>query len=236
MTSRPVRSASMLGDVNPWVYFTQNRDQIQGYLLQHVVLTFVAVGLGLLISVPLAVVVSRRKVVRTAAVGVSGLLYVIPSVSFFVIVGAWLSYIPPASYKTAELGLVSYTLLFLVWNTLAGFDAVPADARESAIAMGYTNTAVLLRVDLPLAIPYIIAGLRVATPSTIAAVTVTSFVGLGGLGQLFVYGFNASYYAPIIDGLVLCLVLAAVCDVALVALGRVIAPWSRSVGRVGSRA
>jgi osmoprotectant transport system permease protein len=226
----------VLGDVNPWTYFTQNRDQIQGYLLQHIVLTFVAVGLGLLIAVPLAMFVSRRRVARTAVVGLSGLLYVIPSVSFFVIVGAWLSYIPPASYKTAELGLVTYTLLFLVWNTLAGFDAVPADARESAVAMGYTNGAILLRVELPLSIPYIIAGLRVATPSTIAAVTVTSFVGLGGLGQLFVYGFDTSYYSPIIVGLVLCLLLAAVCDVALVAIGRVIAPWSRSAGRVGSRA
>jgi osmoprotectant transport system permease protein len=158
--------------------------------------------------------------------------------AFFAIVGAWsfLTYIPPKSYRTAELGLVGYTMLLLVWNTLAGFDAVPADARESAIGMGYTNAATLMRVELPLAIPYIIAGLRVATASTIALVTVTTFVGLGGLGQLFIYGFNTQYSSPIVDGLVLCILLAAVCDLGWVMVGRLIAPWSRSTGRVGSRA
>ncbi len=223
----------MLGDVNPWIYFTQNRDQIQGYLLQHVELTFMTIGIGLLLAVPLAMAASRRRIVRTVVVSASGLFYVIPSLAFFAIVGAWsfLSYIPPASYKTAELGLVGYTLLLLVWNTLAGFDAVPADARESAIGMGYTGWATLVRVELPLALPYIIAGLRVATASTIALVTVTTFVGLGGLGQMFTYGFNTGYGSPIIDGLVLCILLAAVCDAAWVGIGRVVAPWSRSTAR-----
>ena len=124
-----------------------------------------------------------------------------------------------------------YTLLLLLWNTLAGLAAVPDDARESAVGMGFTRRATLLRVELPLAIPYILAGVRVATSSTIGLVTVTALVGEGGLGQLFIYGFNTQYNSPIIVGLVLCVLLAAVCDLALVGLGRLIAPWSRSTAR-----
>ena len=228
----------MLGNVSPWLYLWQNRDQVQGYLLQHIVLTVIAVGLGLVISVPLALLSWRRPVVRSITVGASGLLYVIPSLSLFAIIGAvsWLSYVPPTSYRTAEIGLVGYTLLLLLWNTLAGLAAVPDDARDSAIGMGYTPRAAMLHVELPLAVPYILAGVRVATASTIGLVTVTAFVGLGGLGQLFIYGFNTEYSSPIIVGLILCVALAAVCDLALVGLGRLVVPWSRSTARASAPA
>ena len=120
-----------------------------------------------------------------------------------------------ASYTTAEFALVGYTLLILIWNTLAGLDAVPDDAREAAGAMGYTPGRRSGEVELPLALPYIFAGLRVATSTVIGLVTVTALIGLGGLGQLITYGFNADYYTPIIVGLVLSVVLAAVADLAL---------------------
>jgi osmoprotectant transport system permease protein len=225
----------MLGNVSPWTYLQQNWSlNVQGYLLQHIALTFIAVALGLAISVPLAVVARRYPFTRGPLVGFAATMYIIPSLALFAIVGAWLGYVPPGSYKTAELALTGYTLLIMLWNTLAGLEAVPPDARESAVAMGYTPFDTLVRVELPLAVPYIIAGLRVATATVIGLVTVTALIGLGGLGQMLIYGFNTQYYSPIIDGLVLSVLLAAVCDLAWVAVGRALVPWSRT--RVRARA
>jgi osmoprotectant transport system permease protein len=225
----------LLGDVNPWTYLVQNWSiSIQGYLVQHIELTFIAVGIGLLISVPLALLAWRYPLARTPLVGFSGFMYIVPSIALFAIVGAWTGYVPPSSYKTAEIALTGYTLLILLWNTLSGLAAVPEDARDSAIGMGYSRRAALLRVELPLAVPYIIAGLRVATATIIGLVTVTAFIGLGGLGQLLIYGFNTGYESPIIVGLVMSIVLAAVCDLAWVLVERVLVPWSRHTVRGGS--
>ncbi len=153
-------------------------------------------------------------------------MYIIPSLALFAILGPITGYV--ASYPTAEIALVGYTLLILIWNTVAGLDAVPDEAREAAVAMGYTPRAALVRVDLPLALPYVFAGLRVATATVIGLVTVTALIGLGGLGQQITYGFNIGYYTPIIVGLVLSVVLAAVFDLILVGVQRLVVPWSRS--------
>ncbi|HEY1829603.1 MAG TPA: ABC transporter permease [Acidimicrobiales bacterium] len=225
----------LLGDVNPWTYLVQNWSiSIRGYLVQHIELTFIAVGIGLLISVPLALLAWRYPLARTPLVGFSGFMYIVPSIALFAIVGAWTGYVPPSSYKTAEIALTGYTLLILLWNTLSGLAAVPDDARDSAIGMGYSRRATLLQVELPLAVPYIFAGLRVATATIIGLVTVTAFIGLGGLGQLLIYGFNTGYESPIIVGLVMSIVLAAVCDLAWVLAERVLVPWSRHTVRGGS--
>lgn len=149
--------------------------------------------------------------------------------ALFAILGPITGYV--ASYPTAEIALVGYTLLILIWNTVAGLDAVPADAREAATAMGYSSTAALVRVDLPLALPYVFAGLRVAAATVIGLVTVTALIGLGGLGQQITYGFNIGFYTPIIVGLVLSVLLAALCDLLLVGLQRLVVPWSRSARR-----
>ena len=126
--------------------------------------------------------------------GFASALYIIPSLALFAILGPITGFV--ASYPTAEIALVGYTLLILIWNTVAGLDAVPADAREAATALGYSKTAALVRVDLPLALPYIFAGLRVATATVIGLVTVTALIGLGGLGQQITYGFNIAYNTP----------------------------------------
>jgi osmoprotectant transport system permease protein len=123
---------------------------------------------------------------------------------------------------------VGYTLLILIWNTIAGLDAVPVDAREAAAALGYSPTAALIRVDLPLALPYIFAGLRIAMATVIGLVTVTALIGLGGLGQQITYGFNIGYNTPIIVGLVFSIALAAVADLLLVGLERIVVPWART--------
>jgi len=210
-----------------WTYVTSNWRDITGDLVQHLTLTAIAVGIGLVISIPLAVAAWRFRLVRVPVFGLASALYVIPSLALFVILGPLTGFV--ASYETAEVALVGYTMLILIWNTVAGLDAVPDDAREAARAMGYSPTAALLRVDLPLALPYIFAGLRVATATVIGLVTVTFLIGLGGLGRLITYGFTTGFNTPIIVGLVLSVVLAAAADLLLVGVERLLVPWSRRV-------
>jgi osmoprotectant transport system permease protein len=220
----------MLIGANPffrWSYVTSNWGQIWADLVQHVELSLIAVAIGTAISIPLAVVAWRYRIIRAPVFGVASALYIIPSLALFAILGPITGFVPPGSYKTAEFALVGYTLLILIWNTIAGLDAVPTDAREAATAMGYSETAALLRVDLPLALPFIFAGLRVATATVIGLVTVTALIGLGGLGQQITYGFNIGYNTPIIVGLVLSIALAAVADLFLVGAQRLLVPWAR---------
>jgi osmoprotectant transport system permease protein len=219
----------LLGTDNPffrWSYVTSNWDQIQGDLLQHILLSVLAIAIGTAISIPLAVLAWRFRLVRAPVFGVASTLYIIPSLALFAILGPITGFV--ASYTTAEIALVGYTLLILIWNTVAGLDAVPQDAREAATALGYSPTAALIKVDMPLALPYIFAGLRVATATIIGLVTVTALIGLGGLGQQITYGFNIAYNTPIIVGLVLSIALAAVADLLLVGAQRLAVPWART--------
>jgi osmoprotectant transport system permease protein len=226
---RPDNVGPVLLGTNPffrWSYITDNWAQIQGDLVQHIALTLLAVGIGTAIAIPLAMLAWRYRIVRAPIFGFASALYIIPSLALFAILGPITGFV--ASYKTAEIALVGYTLLILIWNTVAGLNAVPEDAREAATALGYSPTAALVRVDLPLALPYIFAGLRVATSTVIGLVTVTALIGLGGLGQQITYGFNIGYNTPIIVGLVFSIALAAVADLLLVGLQRIVVPWTRS--------
>ncbi len=218
----------MLADAQPffrWSYVQQNWSQISADLIQHIQLTLIAVGIGVVISLPLALLAWRFRLVRPPVFGIASALYIIPSLALFAILGPITGYV--ASYTTAEIALVGYTLLILIWNMVAGLDAVPEDARDAARAMGYSPGAALVKVDLPLALPFMFAGLRVATSTVIGLVTVTALIGLGGLGQLFTYGFSTTYYTPIIVGLVLSVALAAVADLLLVIVQYVTLPWAR---------
>ncbi len=208
-----------------WSYVTSNWGQIQGDLVQHITLSLIAVAIGTVISIPLALLAWRYRIVRVPVFGLSSTLYIIPSLALFVFL------IPITgvdTYTTAEIALVGYTLLILMWNTVAGLDAVPDDAREAAKALGYSPLASLVRVDLPLSLPFIFAGLRVATATVIGLVTVTALIGLGGLGQQIIYGFNIGYNTPIIVGLVLSIALAAAADLLLVGTQRLMVPWART--------
>ena len=225
----PDNVTSVLLGTNPffrWSYVTSQWSQIQGDLVQHLKLSLLAVAIGIAISIPLAVLAWRFRVVRAPVFGVASALYIIPSLAFFVILGPLTGFV--ASYTTAEIALVGYTLLILTWNTVAGLDAVPPDAREAAVALGYSPIAALVRVDLPLALPYIFAGIRVATATVIGLVTVTALIGLGGLGQQITYGFTIGYNTPIIVGLVLSVALAAAADLLLVGAQRIAVPWVRT--------
>lgn len=210
-----------------WSYVTSQWGQIQGDLVQHIELSLIAVGIGSAVSIPVGVLAWRFRLLRSPALGFASALYIMPSLALFAILGGITGFVPPRSWVTAEVALVGYTLLILIWNTVAGLNAVPAEAREAAAALGYSRRAELWRVDLPLALPYVFAGLRVAMATVIGLVTVSALIGLGGLGQLMIYGFNVAYNTPIIVGLVLSIALAAVADLLIVCTERIVVPWSR---------
>lgn len=197
---------------------------VRADLVQHVELTLIAVAIGMVIALPLALAAWRYRLVRLPVFAFSSALYVVPSLALFVII---LPVTGIGSVLTAEVALVGYTLLILVMNIVAGLDAVPADVREAAAAMGYSPAAALLRVDLALAIPYVFGGLRIATTTVVGLVTVTALIGLGGLGRLITTGFNADNGTAVLAGLVLSVALAAAFDLLLVAAEKVLVPWSR---------
>ena len=129
---------------------------------------------------------------------------------------------------TAEIGLVSYTLLILIRNIVIGLDSVPGDVREAAVGMGYRPLKQLAQVDFPLAVPAIIAGIRIATVTTIGLVTVTALIGEGGLGSLILDGLIRDFKTPLVIGTLLSVALAIVADVSLAGVQRVVTPWARS--------
>lgn len=198
-------------------------------LLDHLVLTAIAVGAGFVLSLALALLAHRRPRLTPLVTGTTGLLYTIPSLALF----AFLVPFTGLSLLTAEIGLVSYTLLILVRNILAGLDGVPAEIREAADGMGHTAGQRLLRVDLPLAVPLILAGLRIATVTTVGLVTVTALIGEGGLGQVMLRAFNLQNWPLVYASVGLMVALAIVLDLLILALQRAATPWARAGGRTG---
>jgi osmoprotectant transport system permease protein len=197
-------------------------------LLQHVELTAIAVAAGLSISLPLGVVAWRLRALRTTLFGFAGVLYVVPSIALLSLVAPLTGYF---SVTTAEVALVSYTLLILMRNTVAGLESVPQDVNESALGMGYSPLQVFWRVRFPLALPSVLAGVRIATVTVVGLVNVTALLGQGGLGQLVVQGFTEDFNTPVVVGLVLSVLLAGVADALLVLVEHASTPWLRMVNR-----
>ena len=212
---------------NPWLswsYVRDNADAIIAATKQHITLTVVSVALGLLLSVPLALLARRFRRLETPLLGLTGFIYTIPSLALF----ALLAPVTGLTPKTVVIGLTGYTLLVLVRNVLAGLEGVPPEVVEAARGMGIGPVRMFLRVQLPLALPTILAGVRVATVSTVALVTVGVVVSNGGLGQLIFEGFNNNlYHAEILTASLLCVLLAAVADLLLLLLERLLTPWTR---------
>jgi osmoprotectant transport system permease protein len=207
-----------------WDWVADHQQRILDALAQHVQLTVIAVAAGLVISAPIAVAAWRWHGSRELVLGLAGILYTIPSLALFALLVPFTG----LSLLTAEIGLVAYTLLILVRNIVVGLDGVPAEVREAASGMGYRPWRRLLRVDLPLALPVIMAGVRVATVTTIGLVTITALLGQGGLGQLILDGLIRDFPTTLIVGAVLSVVLAVAADVALAGLQRAVTPWSRA--------
>ncbi|HSG85021.1 MAG TPA: ABC transporter permease [Candidatus Limnocylindrales bacterium] len=205
-----------------WAWIPANIGALIEATIDHIVLTAIAVGVGLAIAMVLSIVIHRDRRAYGPVTAVTGLLYTIPSLALF----AFLVPITGLSLLTAEIGLVSYTLLILVRNIVAGLDSVPADVRETADGMGYTWGQRLWRVELPIALPLIVAGLRIATITTIGLVMVTALIGEGGLGQVMLRGFNFRNWAAVYAGAAITLALGIVVDLLLVWIGRRATPWA----------
>jgi osmoprotectant transport system permease protein len=205
-----------------WDWFVDHLDEVRTATLQHLQLTAIAVVLGFLISFPLAVYAHRHRRVYGPITWITGLLYTIPSLALFAFL---IPYTGALSLTTAEIGLVSYTLLIIIRNTVAGLEAVPQDVKEAAEGMGYTKNQILLRVELPLAVPVIVAGLRIATVTTIGLVTVTSLIGWGGLGIFILTGLQQFFSTEIIVGAVLSMLLAMLADRILIEVEHRLTPW-----------
>ena len=204
-----------------------NLDVIGARLWEHVQMTVIAVAIGVLVSFALALLIRRIPMLYGPIVGFTGTLYAIPSLALFAILVAFLG----LSLAAAEVALVSYTLLILVRNIVAGLRGVPDEVIEAATGMGLTSTQRLLRIELPIALPVIVAGLRIATVTTIGLVTVTALIGRGGLGYLIVNtGINRFFPTSIYTGVVLCVLLAVATDLGLLGVQRWLTPWARARG------
>jgi osmoprotectant transport system permease protein len=214
---------------NPWFdgsYVVDNWSTISAYLGEHVRLTLTAVVLGTVLALPLALLARRSRFVAGPILALSTVIYSIPSLAMF----AFIFPFTQLSSNTVLIGLVAYSLVILVRNFLTGLQGVPDDVREAARGMGYGPARMLVQVDLPLALPAFMAGLRIATVSTVALTTVGVLVGHGGLGQLIVGGFNANFYrAEIVTGTIGCVLLALLADLLLAGAERLLTPWSRVV-------
>lgn len=197
-------------------------DDIAELTVDHVVLTALPVVLGLLISLPLAIAAVGRPRLTTTVLSVTSALYTIPSLALFVL----LLPLTGLSKTTAVIALTVYTLVILVRNAITGLSGVPRDVREAAEAMGYSRRDRLLRVELPLALPVIMAGVRIATVTTIGLVTISAFIGQGGLGRLFLDGFRRNFLTPVLVGFVLSVALAVLADLLLLAAQRAATPWA----------
>ena len=206
-----------------WDWVAGHLDEIGQRLLEHVELTAIAVGVGFVIAFGLALLIIRRPRFESPVTFVTGTLYTIPSLALFVLLIPYTG----LSILTAEIGLVSYTLLILIRNIVRGIRGVPADVLEAATGMGYTPRERLWRVEVPLALAVIIAGVRVATISTIGLVTVTALIGQGGFGYFILIGIQRFFSTELIVGAVCSVALAIAADGLLVLLQRRLTPWTR---------
>ncbi|MFG2639519.1 ABC transporter permease [Streptomyces sp. NPDC048370] len=211
---------------NEWICgdYLSSRSEILGdAVLQHLQLTVLSVVIGLLFAVPLAVAARRWRWAAGPVLGITTILYTIPSLAMF-------SLLLPVYGLSASIviaGLVLYSLTLLVRNILAGLRAVPEDTRQAARGMGYGPVRLLLTVELPLALPAAMAGLRIATVSAVSLVTIGAIVGFGGLGNLIYSGMNTYFKAQVLTASVLCVIIAIAADLLLLGLQRLLTPWTR---------
>jgi len=220
-------AAVFLVYVDPWINWDWLTTHVQVFvdaLAQHIELTAIAIGVGFAISLPAGILAQRNRSLRAPVLTVFGIFYTIPSIALFALLIPYTG----LSTTTAEIGLVGYAVLILTRNVIVGLDAVPRDVIDAADGMGYRAVARLLRVELPLALPAIFAGLRIATVTTIGLVTITAVIGLGGLGQLILEGLVENFHTPLIVATALSVLLAFVADLLFLVSQRVALPWARA--------
>ncbi|MFI5655567.1 ABC transporter permease [Streptomyces anulatus] len=214
---------------NDWIcgeYLRSRSQELTDATVQHIGITVVSVLIGLAVAFPLALLARRGRRFAGPVLGLTTVLYTVPSLAMF-------SLLLPLFGLSAALvvtGLVLYSLTILVRNILAGLEAVPEEARDAARGMGYGPGRLLWEVELPLALPAVMAGLRIATVSTVALTTVGSLVGKGGLGNLIEDALPSFFKAQVLAASVLCVLLAMAADLLLLGLQRLLTPWTRIPG------
>jgi len=214
-----------------WDWIGDNVDVIAGKLGEHLYLALLPVVLGLAVALPLGFLVMRYPRLYGPMVTGSGVLYSIPSLSLFIVLPGILGtrILDPLNIIVA---LAVYTVALLVRTVVDGLRSVPDHVRQAATALGFKRYRQLLQVELPIALPVIVAGVRVATVANISLVSVGALIGVGGLGELFTDGFQRDFLTPIIVGVVLSVTLALLADTVLVLLQRSLTPWARA-GKAG---
>lgn len=211
---------------NSWLcgqYWQDYRPELVDATVEHLWITVVSVLAGFLLAVPLALLARRSSTFESIVIGGTTILYTVPSLALFSLLLPFTGLSP----TTVVIGLALYSLTILVRNVLAGLRGVDPAVVESARGVGYSDTRLLLRVEVPLALPVIMAGLRIATVSTVALATIGSIVSYGGLGNLLLSAVGNQFKAQIFAASVLCVVLAVVLDLVLVVAQRVLTPWTR---------
>jgi osmoprotectant transport system permease protein len=215
---------------NPWFSWSYLQRNIDDLLLagrEHVLITLAAVLLAVALAVPLALLVRRYRRLQVPVLALSGVLYTIPSLALITGLWPWLGLTP----TTVVVALAMYALLVVLRNLLVGLEGVPGDVVDAARGMGYGRGRLLWQVQVPLALPTILAGVRIATVSTVGLVTVGALVGHGGFGSVILGGFvNNFYHAQIMAGTIAVVVLALVLEGLLVLLERFLTPWTRAGG------
>ena len=213
-------------------YFLDHRSEDLGLLWSHTWLSVVPVVVGLLIALPLGWLARRHRWTYPPIISITGLLYTIPSIALFVLVPPLLG-LDTLDPLQVPIALTVYSVALLVRVVADGLASVPEETVQAATALGYRPLGRFFRVELPIAVPVIAAGLRVAVVSNVSIVAVAGTIGMSNLGQLFTKGFQLStpdaYYPPIVLGIVACVLLAVVLDLAVIGLGRLLTPWRRAV-------
>jgi len=215
-------------------YLLTHLDDAWRLMIVHLRLSLVPVLIGMAIALPLGMLVQRTRIARQLTTAVASVVFTIPSLALFVvlpmIIGTRI-----LDEANVIVALTAYTGALLVRAVLEALDAVPAQTRDAATAVGYSPITRILKVDLPLAVPVLIAGVRVVVVTNIAMVSVGSVIGIGGLGSWFTQGYQTNKSDQILAGIIALFVLAVVIDVLIVFAGRLATPWAHAVRSTGRR-
>jgi osmoprotectant transport system permease protein len=208
-----------------WHYITSNSHAILSATGTHVTLTLESVALGLLVAIPVAAIARQRQWLRATVLNLGTAIYAIPSLAFVVA----MIKIFELSSLTVIIPLASYSLVILVRNIITGLDEVDNDAVDAARGMGMSNARIFATVRLPMALPTVIAGVRLAVVSTIELVVIGGYVGQGGYGSKIFEAFSNRSHTELTTYILLTVLLALVADLILVLIQRLITPWRRGV-------
>ncbi|MCK1814887.1 MULTISPECIES: ABC transporter permease [Streptomyces] len=211
---------------NDWIcgeYVRTRGQELTDATVQHLVITASAVAIAVVVAFPLALLARRWRPAAGSLLGLTTVLYTIPSLAMYALLLPFFG----LSMAVVVCGLVLYSLTVLVRNMLTGLRSVPADVRDAALGMGYGRGRLLLTVELPLALPAVMAGIRIATVSAVSLTTVGAIVGHGGLGNLIYSGMQSYFKAEVLTASVLCVLLAVTADLLLLGVQRALTPWAR---------